>query len=139
MENGNEQTNQPIDTSNDGQVEDATVGIVAYITLIGFIIAIILNNDKKGEEKNFGAYHLRQSLGLIICSIGIYIVLMILSAILIAISWRMLTIVSILSMVVWLGILALMVLGIVNASSKQKKGLPIIGDIIDKMLGKTFD
>ncbi len=52
---------------------DKTVGIVAYITLISFIISIVLNNDKKGEENSFGAYHLRQSLGIIISSIALFI------------------------------------------------------------------
>ncbi len=135
----NEQTNQPIDTSNDGQVQDGTVGIIAYITLIGFIIAIVLNNDKSGADKKFGAFHLRQSLGLIIFTVGLYIVLMILSAILISISWRMLSVVSLMSMILWLGILALVILGIVNAANKQEKELPLIGGMTSKMLGKTFE
>ncbi len=40
--------------------EDKTVAIVAYLTLIGFIIAIILNGQKKTA---LGAFHLRQMLG----------------------------------------------------------------------------
>ncbi len=43
--------------------EDKTVAIVAYLTLIGFIIAIILNGQKKTA---LGAFHLRQMLGIII-------------------------------------------------------------------------
>jgi len=43
--------------------EDKTVAIVAYLTLIGFIIAIILNGQKKTA---LGAFHLRQMLKIII-------------------------------------------------------------------------
>lgn len=130
MENSNETTSE---------IKDATVGIVAYITLIGFIIAIVLNGSKEGEEKKFGAFHLRQALGLIIFSIGFYIVIAILSAVLLSISWTMLSIVSILGMVLWLGVLALLIMGIMNAANKTYKPLPVIGEMINKMLGKTFE
>ena len=43
--------------------EDKTVAIVAYLTLIGFIIAIILHGQKKSA---LGAFHLRQMLGIIV-------------------------------------------------------------------------
>lgn len=134
----NEQSNQPIDASNDGQVQDATVGIIAYITLIGFIIAIILNNDKQGTDKKFGAYHLRQALGLIIFSVGAYIVIMLLTSMMLF-SLSMLAVVGFLSLIVWLGILTLLILGIVNAANKQMKPLPLIGGMINKMLGSTFE
>ena len=38
-----------------------TVAILSYITLIGWIIALILHNNERTE---FGAFHLRQALGL---------------------------------------------------------------------------
>ena len=41
--------------------EDKTVAILAYITLIGFIIAIVLHGQKKTA---LGAFHLRQMLGI---------------------------------------------------------------------------
>ena len=31
--------------------EDRIVGIVAYLTLIGFAIGLIINTDKSGDEK----------------------------------------------------------------------------------------
>lgn len=120
-------------------IQDATVGIVAYITLIGFIIAIVLNGSKTGEEKKFGAFHLRQALGLIIFSVGLYIVIMILTIMLMSISLGMLAIVSFLSMILWLGLLTLLVLGIVNAANKTYKEIPVIGKFSSKILGSTFD
>lgn len=123
-----------------GSETDKTVGIVAYITLIGFIIAIVMNNDKKGDEKSFGAYHLRQSLGIIIAAIGTMIGLSIIMAILTAISWRLgLTVSSILYPIMYLAILAFVIIGIINASNGEKKPLPLIGEFIEKTLKSTFE
>jgi len=41
--------------------EGKTISIVAYLTIIGSIIALIMNNDKKNK---FAAFHVRQGLGL---------------------------------------------------------------------------
>ena len=38
-----------------------TVAIIAYITLIGWIIALIMNN---GNKTALGSFHVRQSLGI---------------------------------------------------------------------------
>ena len=50
--------------------EDKTVAILAYITLVGFIIAIVLHGQKKTA---LGTYHLRQALGLILAVVGLWI------------------------------------------------------------------
>lgn len=56
--------NQNIQRSSN--VDDGKlIAILSYITAIGLIIAIILNNDKKSS---FAAYHIRQSLGITITS-----------------------------------------------------------------------
>lgn len=120
-------------------ISDSTVGVVAYITLIGFIIAIVLNGSKEGEEKKFGAFHLRQALGLIIFAVGIYVVMLLLTTILISISWALLAIVSFISMIVWLGLLALIIMGIINAANKTYKEVPVIGKFSSKILGNTFE
>lgn len=56
--------NKPIETPivNSDVVSDGkTIAIIAYITLIGLIIAFVLNTEKKNS---FAIYHIRQSLGL---------------------------------------------------------------------------
>jgi uncharacterized membrane protein len=119
---------------------DKTVGIIAYVTLIGFIISIVLNNEKKGEEKSFGAYHLRQSLGIIIATVALFIGLTILISILSAISWRLgMSLGGIIYPIFYLAILALIIIGLVNAANGEKKPLPLIGPFIEKYLGKTFE
>ena len=122
------------------QKTDTTVGLVAYLTLIGFIIALVLNNDKKGEEKAFGAFHLRQSIGLMLTALALMIGMMILSMILFVISIKfgiMLT--GILYPIIYLGILALVIIGIINAANGQKKELPVVGPFISKIFGKAFE
>lgn len=42
--------------TNDGR----NIAIIAYLTLIGLIIAYVLNNEKRND---FASYHIRQSLG----------------------------------------------------------------------------
>lgn len=125
--------------SNQANIQDSTVGVVAYITLIGFIIAIVMNGSKEGEEKKFGAFHLRQALGLIIFAIALSIALGIVSFILGAISWMLVAIASFISLIIWLGFLAFVIIGIVNAANKTYKEIPIIGKYSSKMLGQAFE
>ena len=40
-----------------------TIAIISYITLIGWIIALIMHNNNKTE---LGAYHIRQMLGIML-------------------------------------------------------------------------
>jgi uncharacterized membrane protein len=45
--------------------EDKTVAIVSYVTLVGFIAAIVMHKSNKTQ---LGAFHLRQMLGLVLTS-----------------------------------------------------------------------
>lgn len=118
---------------------DKTVGIIAYITLIGFIISIVLNSNKTGEEKKFGAFHLRQALGLIIFSVAILMLLSIVTAILTFIIPFLGVLFSLVMSIIWLGILALLIIGIVNAANGEYKEIPIIGHYSSKYLENTFE
>lgn len=62
--------NQNIQRSSNVE-EGKTIAIISYITYIGLIIAIVLNNDKKNS---FAAFHIRQSLGIGLTSIALMIV-----------------------------------------------------------------
>ena len=50
--------------------EDRTVAILTYITIIGFIIAIVMHSSKKTA---LGTFHLRQGLGLFITCVVCWI------------------------------------------------------------------
>jgi uncharacterized membrane protein len=110
--------------------EDKTVAILAYITLIGFIIAIVMHGSNKTK---LGAYHLRQALGLIALSVGTWILLIILMFI-----PCVGMIFALLSPFLWLGVLALLIIGIINASAGNEKPLPLIGGMAEKMFEKAF-
>lgn len=43
--------------------EGKKIAIISYVTVIGLVIAFVLNNEKRNEFANF---HLRQSLGLLL-------------------------------------------------------------------------
>lgn len=127
-------------TEQNNQSTDTTVGLVAYLTLIGFIVALVLNNDKKGETKAFGAFHLRQSLGLMIIAFAAMIAMIILVFIIALISPTLgLLLTTILYPLIYIGIFVLLIIGIINAANGKKKELPVVGPIINKMLGKAFE
>ncbi len=50
------------DSSNNGK----TVAIISYLTLIGWIVALIMNNNNKSE---LGSFHIRQMLGVLIVAV----------------------------------------------------------------------
>jgi uncharacterized membrane protein len=89
-----------------------TVAIIAYITLIGWIIALVMNN---GNKTALGSFHVRQSLG-IIC-VG---VLLVIFASFIGI--------SILTWIIQLAVLVLWVLGLISAVQGEMKPVPVLGE-----------
>ncbi len=103
--------------------EDNTVAVVSYITLIGFIIALIMHNNNKTR---LGAFHLREMLGLIIFGVGLWVV----------------SIIPFIGTVLYfigaIGLFVLWILGLINAVNKEMKPLPLIGDIFQKWFATTF-
>lgn len=141
LEEENKTTSGPsqgVDINSGGNVDTST-GLIAYLTLIGFAIALVLNNEKKGETKSFGAFHLRQSLGLMITALIVWIGLSILASILMMITTELLVIIIVLKTIVPFGILALVIIGVINAANGKKQELPVIGGFINKTLGRAFE
>lgn len=106
------------------------VGVLAYITIFGFIIALILNAEKKGSERSFNAFHLRQALGLGLIQIAILFVFQIIDFIF-----------GIDLGGIWirLAVFILSITGILNVVKGEMKELPIIGNFISKTLGRIFE
>jgi len=103
--------------------EGKTTATIAYITIIGFVIALVLNQDKKNT---FVAYHLRQMLGLAITS-----VILIVINIIPILGW----IISILGSFV---LLYMWIMGLINVTSGKEKPLPILGNHYAKYFVSTF-
>lgn len=107
--------------------EDRTVAILSYITLIGFIVAIVIHSNKKTD---LGAFHLRQVLGLIVCSVAFGVCAIVLAFIPI-LGW-------ILIMAGWIALLVFVVMGFIAAATGQKKPVPLIGDKFQLWFANAF-
>lgn len=96
-------------TTNEGK----NIAIIAYITIIGLIVAFVMNSDKKNT---FATYHIKQSLGLaltglVLGAIGMIPIL----------GW----IINILGIFV---LLYMWIMGLVNAVNVQEKPVPLLGE-----------
>lgn len=107
--------------------EDRTVAILSYLTIIGFIVALVLHSNKKTA---LGGYHLRQCLGMIVTAIALSIGGMVLAFIPI-IGWLAV-------LAAWIGFLVLWVMGLIAAASGQQKPVPVVGDYYQKWFANAF-
>ncbi|TDS58154.1 DUF4870 domain-containing protein [Myroides indicus] len=89
-----------------------TIAILAYITLIGWIVAVVMNNEKKDA---FASFHIRQMLGIGCTSL-------VLAA---------LNVIPILGWTAYvLGMISLSILwfsGLINALTGKEKPVPLLG------------
>lgn len=89
------------------------IATISYLTLIGTVIAILMNNDTKSE---FASFHIRQALGIFLTFfllgyfIGYFDSWMITSAF-------------------WVFIFALWIYGFIGALNGEKKEMPIVGKL----------
>ncbi|MEP2935547.1 MAG: hypothetical protein ABJM06_07495 [Gilvibacter sp.] len=88
-----------------------TVAILSYITIIGWIIALVMHN---GNKTKLGGFHIRQTLGIMLLYIANYIL------------WMVLTI-WLLYIIIGLAIFVLWVLGLVGAIQGEEKPVPLLG------------
>ncbi|MBZ9629483.1 hypothetical protein LB465_01730 [Salegentibacter sp. LM13S] len=107
MENSNTHTNEAKST-----FDPKTIAIIAYLTIIGLVVAFVLNNDKKDE---FAAFHIKQSLGLVIISLGLFIIGMIP-----ILGWILSFLGSIFLLYLW-------IMGLINAVNHKTKPVPVLG------------
>lgn len=118
------ENNPPAAPTPSAATEDKTVAILAYVTIIGFIVAIIMHGNKKTR---LGSFHLRQVLGLIIS----YFVC------------GMCMIVPILGWIVgfcgFLFLFVLVVMGFIGAIQGSMKPVPVLGAHYQKWFGNAFD
>lgn len=100
-------------------MNNKTLSIVSYLTIIGWLIAFFVGKDKADD---FLKYHLKQGLGLLMVSVAFNIILTILVKVIPA-----------LGILGYVGILflILLILGAINAANGVKKPLPIIGKVFE--------
>jgi len=103
--------------------EDRTVAILSYVTLIGFIAAIVIHQNRKTE---LGAFHLRQMLGLVVTGLvgGVCAV------------------VPILGWIVWflviIGVFVLWIIGLLSALKGDMRPVPILGAHYQRWFAGAF-
>jgi len=116
-----DQENNSVTTDN-----GKNAGIISYITIIGWLIAYFaMHNEKKTE---LGSYQLRQTLLLHLIYIIFYILW---EAVIVSLFFSSLTGLiwaSRLTYILYLGFLALWVIGFIGAVNGQKKPIPLIGE-----------
>ncbi|MBE4950904.1 DUF4870 domain-containing protein [Chryseobacterium culicis] len=99
-------------------MDNKTLSIVSYITLLGWLISFVIGKEKSNSLLK---YHLKQSLGLIIFSIILSIILNVL---------MMVTKIGMLGILGFIP-LVLMIIGIINAANNVEKPLPMIGKMFE--------
>ena len=110
---------------------DKTISVLAYIPLAGWIIALIMNSDKTGDEKNYNAFHLRQGLGLSILSF----IYSIINGILFWIPFLG----KLANLIIVICFIGIAILGILNALKGERKYLPFVGKQLDSIFGNAFE
>jgi len=103
-------------------MKNKTMAIVAYITLIGWVISY-LEFKKSAPKSSLVNYHLGQSLGIIITSF----VLSILSSIILSIVPTLGFIFYIIMLIPFI----LLLMGIIAANNEVEKPVPVIGKLFE--------
>ena len=106
------QTIEEKEFSNDNVVEGKEIAIIAYLTIIGLIIAFIMNKDK---HYDFASYHIKQVLGLAVIGLIVFVIGQIP-----ILGW-------IISILVFIPLLIIWIMGLMNAINGKKKPIPLIG------------
>jgi uncharacterized membrane protein len=121
--NNNYGNQAPVDNSK-------TIAVVSYITLIGWIVAIILHTNDRNKSP-FAAFHLRQALGLFCTWVATWIL---------SLFFMFIPIINILFVfvapAVMLGVFAFLILGIVNAVNNETKPLPLVGEFYQRIFAQ---
>jgi uncharacterized membrane protein len=93
--------------------EGKTIAIIAYITIIGFVVALVMNSSKKYP---LASYHIRQVLGLLLTGLAVGMV-----GIIPILGW-------IINLVAIFFLLYMWIMGLINAVNGREKPLPFLGE-----------
>lgn len=124
LQNKFEELNNTPDSTSEFDPKDIEQNkVMSILAYFGILVLVPLFGAK---ESKFARFHTNQGILLCIASLALWVVLQILASILLSISWRMLWLVSVLSLL-WIVILVLAIIGIINAANGKAKELPVIG------------
>lgn len=103
-------------------MKDKTLAIVAYCTIIGWVVAYIKYKETP-ERSPLVRYHLAQALGVFIAGLAISIVVSIVA--------RIIPTLGFLLSVAGLLPLILLIFGIITASNEAQRPVPVIGKVFE--------
>ncbi|MFN3639670.1 MAG: DUF4870 domain-containing protein [Flavobacterium sp.] len=95
------------------QPEGKDIALIAYLTIIGLIIAFVMNNEKKHA---FALFHIKQSLGIALTGLALSII-----GIIPILGW-------IISFFGLFFIIYLWIMGLMNAINGKEQVVPILGE-----------
>ncbi len=113
MDNNQYQKQEPGPGQQSG-LSAQTISIISYLTLIGWVIALVLNQQKKDPLASF---HIRQVLGIMLLGFAVSIV----GGMIPIIGWVISIFASILILVLW-------IIGFIGAIQGEYKQVPLLGD-----------
>ncbi|MDD3458068.1 MAG: hypothetical protein PHO74_01125 [Weeksellaceae bacterium] len=120
-------TNNPSgENTNESGMDEKTMGIVSYLTIVGWIIVLAVRKSKT----EYTSFHLRQMAGLIALSIGIFIISMVLSVVTFGLGFLF----NLLS----LGVLILWIFGLIGALNNEMKPVPLFGEQFQQWFKTMF-
>jgi len=89
-----------------------TIAIISYITIIGTIIAFVMNQNK---QNTFASFHIRQALGIFLTGVLVNFIQRFIHFD--GVSW-----------ILGIGVLVLWVIGLIGAIQGEEKRVPLLGD-----------
>lgn len=112
--------------SSSSGMDEKTMGIVSYLTLIGWIIVLAIRTQKT----EYTSFHLRQMAGLIALSFGIAVISFIFTIIspFLGVFFNLL----------YIGVLVLWLIGFLGAINNEKKPVPLFGDMFQDWFKTMF-
>jgi uncharacterized membrane protein len=119
-----EDQNTPIQPPAAPTGEDKTTAILAYVTLVGFIIAIVLHGQKKTA---LGSFHLRQMLGIVVLGLASYVLIFIP-----ILGWIAMAVLGIINLIIW-------ITGIIAAVNGRMEPAPILGRKYQEWFKNAFN
>lgn len=112
--------------TNNSTLDGKSIAIISYLTIFGWIIAYVMHGNNKTQ---LGAFHLRQSLFLMLSGFGVSVLQWFLFFIPI-LGW-------IVAMLLYLGLLGLFVLwiiGLIAGINGEEKEVPFLGKKAQELL-----
>lgn len=97
----------------DNLIKGKEIALIAYLTIIGLIIAFVMNSEKKHE---FSTYHIKQSLGILVTGLAIGVI-----GVIPILGWIISVLGSFFLIFLW-------VMGLINAINGKLVPVPVLGE-----------